>query len=110
MTEEKQGDKKISVEVAYATPEKQVIVPLRVVQGCTMYEAAKLANLEAEFPEVDVDTMPMGVFGKADKKPKDRVLQEGDRVEVYRPLIADPKASRKKRAEKAAAAKKEQGE
>lgn len=96
----------ISVEVAYALPEKQKIVELMVDPGTTAYDAVLKSNLNAFFPDLDIDTAKMGVFGqvlgtKGLGAPKEHVLKEGDRVEVYRPLIADPKEARRKRAEKA---------
>lgn len=91
----------ISIEAAYATPEKQIIIPLTLVQGSTLYDAVIRSNIAAEFPEIEWDDLSLGVFGKLEKNPKDRVLIEGDRVEIYRPLIIDPKESRQARAEKA---------
>ena len=94
--------RKISVEVAYAEPRKQRIVLLSVEEGSTAYDAAKLSGLEKEFPNLNIDEVALGVFGKAERKPKERVLRAGERVEIYRPLIADPKEVRKRRAAKAA--------
>ncbi len=88
----------IQVEVAYALPEKQLIIPLSVKQGTSMYDAVVQSGIASKFDDLDVDAVPMGVFGKAERKPKDRVLEDGERVELYRPLIADPKEVRKKRA------------
>ena len=93
----------IQVEVAYALPEKQLIVPLSVKKGTTMYDAVVQSGIADKFAGLDVDAVPMGVFGKAERKPKERVLEEGERVELYRPLIADPKEVHKKRAAKKAA-------
>lgn len=93
----------IQVEVAYALPEKQLIIPLTVKKGTTMFDAVVQSGIAAKFEGLDIDTVPMGIFGKAERKPKERVLEEGERVELYRPLIADPKEVRKKRAAKKAA-------
>lgn len=93
----------IQVEVAYALPEKQLIIPLTVKKGTTMFDAVVQSGIAAKFEGLDIDAVPMGVFGKAERKPKERVLEEGERVELYRPLIADPKEVRKKRAAKKAA-------
>ena len=68
-----------------------------------MYDAVVQSGIADKFAGLDVDAVPMGVFGKAERKPKERVLEEGERVELYRPLIADPKEVRKKRAAKKAA-------
>jgi len=95
----------IDVEVAFALPDRQQIVALQVQQGCTAFQAAELSGIAAQFAEIDLSTMKMGVFGKA-VKPHDYVMHAGDRVEIYRPLIADPKASRKARADKAQAVSK----
>ena len=100
--------KKILVEVAYATPEKQLIIPLNVDLGCTVFEAAKLSAINEKFPEIDLPNAKMGIFGKLVSKPKEFELQESDRVEIYRPLTADPKEVRRKRAEKARAEKQRQ--
>ena len=88
----------INVEVAYALPEKKMILPLTVKQGTTLFEAAVMSGIAEKFEGLDLEATPMGVFGKAERKPKERVLEDGDRVELYRPLIADPKEVRKKRA------------
>ena len=97
---------KIYVEVAYALPEQQRIIALEVNVGCTAYEAAVQSGIAKFFPGLDLDAAAMGVFGKA-VKPKAHVMQAGERVEIYRPLIADPKEARKKRAEKVKARKEE---
>jgi len=90
---------KIPVEVAYALPDKQEIVMLEVLPGTTAREAATLSGIERYFPGLDTATNKLGIFGKAIKD--SYVLRAGDRVELYRPLIADPKDSRKKRAAEA---------
>lgn len=91
----------IAVEVAFALPEKQAIIALKVPSGTTMYEAARLSGITDKFPGINLDNSSMGIFGKAEANPKETILKEGDRVEIYRPLIADPKEVRKKRAEAA---------
>lgn len=91
-------EKTILVEVAYATPEQQVIIPLQVKPGTTLIEAIHDSGILAQFSEIDIDTSKFGIFSKISKP--DTVLREKDRVEIYRPLIADPKESRRKRAEK----------
>ena len=63
------------------------------------------SGLAAEFPELDLASCPLGIFGKALANPEERVLEEGDRVEVYRPLLADPKEMRKARAARTAQAR-----
>lgn len=86
----------ITVEVAYALPEKQAIVPVEVAAGTTALEAAQQSGITKQFEGVDLENAKFGVFGKV-ASPK-QVLREGDRVEIYRPLIADPKEVRKARA------------
>ena len=95
----------IQVEVAYALPDKQQIVSLEVERGCTVYEAAERSGIVSFFPEIELEKADMGIFGKAVPKPKQREIQAGERVEIYRPLIADPKEVRKQRAAKVKARK-----
>lgn len=96
----------ITVEVAYALPQRQQLTTLQVAPGTTAYEAVQQSGIVQQFPEIDLDNAKLGIFGQALgtkglKPPKEHVLQAGDRVEIYRPLIADPKEVRKRRAEKA---------
>ena len=99
------ADKTMVVEVAYALPHKQKIISLSVPEGTSKSEAVALSRMGDHFPELDVASCPLGIFGKTVAKPAERVLQPGERVEMYRPLIADPKEVRKQRAAKAKAAK-----
>lgn len=92
----------IAVEVVYALADKQKLLRLTVPQGTTVREAALRSGMDGFFPVLDLATSPLGIFGKAVPKPDERVLEEGERVEIYRPLIADPKEVRKQRAAKAA--------
>ncbi|GAB1264283.1 RnfH family protein [Aurantivibrio infirmus] len=101
---------KIPVEIAYATPEKQKIISMLVVPGTTAKHAAEMSGITIEFPEIDFETVKLGLFGKQFgakglKSAEEYELQAKDRVEIYRPLIADPKEIRRKRAEKAKLAK-----
>src|SRR5690606_8801422 len=88
----------IKVEVAYALPDKQMLIPLQVKRGTTMFDAAVQSGIAGKFEGVDLESAPMGVFGRAERKPRERVLEGGERVVSCRPLIADPKEVRKKRA------------
>lgn len=97
----------ITVEVAYALPSEQKIIALQVEEGSTAFEAVAKSRIAELFPQIDINSDPMGIFGKAIKDPKTQVLNAGDRIEIYRPLIADPKEARAKRAAKAKAAKAE---
>jgi putative ubiquitin-RnfH superfamily antitoxin RatB of RatAB toxin-antitoxin module len=94
------SEHKIKVEVAYALPEKQRIIALDVNEGCTVFEAVEQSGIDKQFADLDISTAKMGVFAKAVLKPREEQLHEGDRVEIYRPLIADPKEVRKARAAK----------
>jgi putative ubiquitin-RnfH superfamily antitoxin RatB of RatAB toxin-antitoxin module len=94
---------KICVEVAYALPDKQEIVMLEVLPGTTAAEAVTNSDIARHFPEAQLEGAKLGVFGKSIKN--DYVLHAGERVEIYRPLIADPKEVRKERAAKAKAAR-----
>lgn len=87
---------KIRVEVAYATPDKQTLLSFEVPQGCTVAEAIGLSGIREEFPDMEQDPKAVGIFSR--KVSLDDELREGDRVEIYRPLLADPKEMRKRRA------------
>lgn len=87
---------KTLVEVAYATPAKQIILECRVEAGSSAREAVAASGIEQHFPEIDLENCDLGVFGKA--IPAEYELQDGDRIEIYRPLIADPKEIRRQRA------------
>lgn len=84
----------VRVEVVYARPERQALHKLRVPRGTTAREAVKLSGIRGEFPEIDLDNVPLGIFGKKIKT--DEALREGDRVEIYRPLKADPREVRRR--------------
>ncbi|NVJ66432.1 MAG: RnfH family protein [Gammaproteobacteria bacterium] len=89
----------ILVEVAYALPEKQTILSLRVAKSATISEIVNESGILELYPEIDMDKARVGVFSKLAKLTD--TLYEGDRIEIYRPLIADPKEVRKQRALKA---------
>jgi len=86
----------ISIEVAYAQPEEQVILKLDVAPDTTIQQAIEKSGVLERFPEIDPGTLKAGIFGKLKKL--NQTLQQGDRVEIYRALIADPKQVRKERA------------
>ncbi len=86
----------IHVEVAFALPERQAIIPLQVLPGTTALQAAQRSGIAERFEGLDLDNARLGVFGKL--VTAEQALQEGDRVEIYRPLKADPKEVRKARA------------
>lgn len=91
----------IHVEVAYARAHEQKIIAMKVKEGTTVLNAARESGIIDCFPEINLDEARLGIFGKTVLRPGEEVLREGDRVEVYRPLIADPKEVRKRRAEQA---------
>ena len=86
----------LRVEVAYALPDQQTLLSLQVPRGATAQDAIEQSGILRSHPEIDLTSSKIGVFGKITKL--DAVLREGDRVEIYRPLIADPKEVRKLRA------------
>ena len=88
----------LQVYVSYATAQREFLRPLRVPPGTTIGQAVETSGVLAEFPEINLVTQPVGIYAK--KKTLDTVLRERDRIEIYRPLIADPKDSRRKRAAK----------
>ena len=94
------GDADIAVEVVYALPERQWLVALTVRRGTTVREAVALSGLLREHPEIEPACAHgmIGIFSK--RVPPDTVLQQGDRVEIYRPMTADPKEARRRRARK----------
>ena len=95
----------IIVEVAYALPHEQKIIALQVDEECSAYDAVIRSGIVEIYPEIDPETIPMGIFGKSIRDPKSHTMKECQRVELYRPLIADPKEARARRAAKAKEAK-----
>lgn len=94
---------RIRIEVAYAEPARQWLLELHVPAGTTAREAVLGSGLAQERPELDLSSCPLGIFGKVLDEPQQYVLTAGERVEVYRPLLIDPRAGRKLRAARAAA-------
>ncbi len=90
------SDELIHVEVAYARPDRQMLIPVTVAVGATAQEAIHLSGVLAHFPEINLNINQVGVFGKMGKL--NTPLRAGDRVEIYRPLLADPKEMRRQRA------------
>jgi putative ubiquitin-RnfH superfamily antitoxin RatB of RatAB toxin-antitoxin module len=88
----------LQVYVAYATPQDEFIHPMRVAPGTTIGQAIENSGVLARFPEINLVTQPVGIYAR--KKTLETVLRDRDRVEIYRPLVADPKESRRKRAAK----------
>lgn len=86
----------ITVEVAYALPTHQVLKRLEVPNGTTVAQAITLSRISILFPEIDLIKNKLGIFGKLTKP--ETILRHQDRIEIYRPLIIDPKEARRKRA------------
>lgn len=93
------SEKLINIEVAYALPTKQTIVDIAIKEGTTVEEAIQASNILEQFPDIDLKSTKVGIWSRVVKL-RD-TLTDGDRIEIYRPLIADPKEIRKRRAEKA---------
>lgn len=86
----------ITVEIAYALPQQQLIIPINVAPETTAENAIKASGITEKFPDIDLSKNQIGIFGKLTKL--DTPLRHLDRVEIYRALIADPKEVRKQRA------------
>jgi len=102
------SDEKIYVELVYALPAEQILLKTEVPKGTTIAEAVRLSGILDKFPEIDLEKGKFGIFGKLSKV--DTMLREKDRIEIYRPLIADPKEVRRKRAEEGKVMKKGGGD
>jgi len=87
----------ITVEVAYALPNEQVILSLEVPNHCTVEDVIKRSGILESYPQIDITTDKVGIFGKMCKL--NATLRNKDRIEIYRKLIADPKESRRQKAE-----------
>ncbi|MEW6999785.1 RnfH family protein [Colwelliaceae bacterium BS250] len=89
----------IAIELVYALPEEQTLMSLHVDQDSTVEQAITESGILLQYPVIDLTINKVGIWNKATKLTQ--VLEDGDRIEIYRPLIADPKEVRKRRAEKA---------
>lgn len=97
----------IRVEVTYALPDRQDVVPLTLPAGTTLQQAVEASGLCARYPDIDPAKGKFGIYSKLARP--DAVLRDRDRVEIYRPLIADPKEVRKQRAAEGKVMKKGSG-
>ncbi|MDQ2962604.1 MAG: RnfH family protein [Pseudomonadota bacterium] len=88
--------KEITVTVVYALPDEVTEIEIRVAAGATVAEAIDRSGLAARLRTTDVAGAPVGIFGKRVRR--DTTLSDGDRIELYRELMADPKAARRRRA------------
>jgi putative ubiquitin-RnfH superfamily antitoxin RatB of RatAB toxin-antitoxin module len=92
-------DQQISIEVAYALPDRQALLEVVIEQGTTVEQAIKASGIIKRFPQIDLSKDKVGIWNRTCKLSDEH--KKGDRIEVYRPLIADPKEVRRRRAEKA---------
>jgi len=98
----------INIEVVYPLPQKQEVIMVRLALGATLRQAVEASGVLQKYPEIDLAKNKLGVFAKLAKP--DTILRDRDRVEIYRPLIADPKEVRKQRAAEGKVMKKGAGE
>jgi putative ubiquitin-RnfH superfamily antitoxin RatB of RatAB toxin-antitoxin module len=98
----------INVEVVYALPGQQSLLQVQLAEGATVEDAIRQSGVLEAFPDIDLAKNKVGIFSKLVKL--DETLRDKDRVEIYRPLIADPKEVRRKRAEEGKVTKKGGGE
>jgi putative ubiquitin-RnfH superfamily antitoxin RatB of RatAB toxin-antitoxin module len=89
------ASERVDIEVVYARAEEQVVVALSVAAGTTVAEALERSGLRSRYPEI-AGEIPLGIFGKV--VAPDTPVAAGDRIEIYRPLLADPKQARRRRA------------
>ena len=94
----------INIEIVYALPHEQILLKQQVSAGTTVVEAIQASAVLNKYPEINLAINKLGIFGKLIKE--DTVLRDKDRIEIYRPLIADPKEVRRKRAEQGKVMKK----
>ena len=87
---------RLTVEVVYATAKRQTLIELDVAEGTTVAQAIALSGIRTAHPEIDLPELKAGIFGRLASP--DTVVRERDRVEIYRPLRADPKEVRRRRA------------
>ncbi|PJE77523.1 Persistence and stress-resistance antitoxin PasI [invertebrate metagenome] len=97
----KEQDKLLTIEVAYARSDQQKVLEIEVSNGTSVHDAVKISGMMDYFPELDIETAKLGIFGKVIVKGREHSVKAGDRVEIYRPLLADPKEVRRRRAEQA---------
>lgn len=99
---------KINIEIVYGLAHEQTLLRQEVPAGTSVADAIRASGILDKYPEISLTGNKLGIFGKLTKA--DTVLREKDRIEIYRPLIADPKEVRKKRAEEGKVMKKGGGD
>ena len=92
-------DQQISLEVVYGTPDKQALLEVVVEQGTTVEQAILASGIVKRFPDINLEVLKVGIWNRTCKLTE--LPKKDDRIEIYRPLIADPKEARRRRAEKA---------
>ena len=95
----------VEIEVVYAAVDRQALLAVTMPVGTSLRAAVLASGIELQFPELVLADCPLGIFGKVVADADVRVVQPGDRIEIYRPLLADPKEVRRLRAAKAAMAR-----
>ncbi|AZF49706.1 RnfH family protein [Pseudomonas sp. R2-7-07] len=95
----------VDIEVVHAAIERQVLLAVAVPEGTSLRAAVQMSGIAEQFPQLVLTECPLGIFGKVVADADTRAVQPGDRIEIYRPLLADPKEVRRQRAAKAAKAK-----
>ena len=90
----------LGIEVGYATPQRQALIGMEVAPGCTLRQAIERCGILGQFPEISLEHCKVGIFGRL--RQLDDTVEAGDRVEIYRPLTADPKQARRLRAKRKA--------
>jgi putative ubiquitin-RnfH superfamily antitoxin RatB of RatAB toxin-antitoxin module len=89
-------ERTVAVELVYCSSTRQHVTRLTLIAGSTVRDAIRSSALAAQCPEIETDAVRVGIYGRL--VAFETVLQDGDRVEIYRPLIADPKQARRRRA------------
>ncbi|MBD8270043.1 RnfH family protein [Pseudomonas fluorescens] len=95
----------VDIEVVYAAVDRQVLLQVKVPAGTSLRDVVRMSGIAEHFPQLLLAECPLGIFGKVVADADVRVVQPGDRIEIYRPLLADPKEVRRQRAAKAAKAR-----
>jgi putative ubiquitin-RnfH superfamily antitoxin RatB of RatAB toxin-antitoxin module len=93
------SEPRLRVEVAYALPDRQSLIALDIDAGCSALDAVRQSGITQQFPDLDIENATLGVWGRILKDPASIKLRDGDRVEIYRPLLIDPKVVRQARAD-----------
>ena len=92
----------VEIEVVYAAVDRQILLAVTVPAGTCLRAAVQASGIGMQFPELNLADCPLGIFGKVVADAEQRVVQAGERIEIYRPLLVDPKEVRRLRAAKAA--------